>query len=511
MFGSHAGARDSGTMRCLVRSLGEMTSEANVCGRLAMARVRCWPLLWALSAGCRCSAEPSGAVSSTPGAEELSCQRGSAQLTFSPNGADPAVAEPGADLGVELPFSAESGVALGVGSTFLATGLRHEARGAVALLGRIGAEDPTVELLELGRVQGNVAPPRLAVDGEDVIVALQQAAAGGHEVRVARLRGGGWDAPLEWREAVHQATDESNAFDLGAHAGRALIVWDDWVTADHHGRVVAANVSFDVAPTAKVETRAITAPGVDAEAPRVTPRPGGYWLAWLVNPDVGAGSRRVYDPGGRESDDRATASSGARWIEIVALDAAGGAEGKPRRLTPIEQRVVGYDLTGAADGSAWVVWRQDAPSPSSAGGRVFMAELRADGTEATSPVRDEDVGAGEPTFLFAGAAASPWLTFPDAQDRTLLMRVDASRAVSPPLRLGPDIGGGAALAAIGERILFAQPRGRSIELFAASCRAEVSKGGAARDAGPARENLDAVWPDASAPQPRQGGEPEQKP
>lgn len=496
MFGSHAGARDSDTMRCLVRSWDETAGTANVCGGHASAGVRCWAfLLCALSAGCRCSAEPPAAESSTAGAEVPSCQRGGAQLTLSPGGAEPALVEPGEEPGVELPFSAEPGVALGVGSTFFATALRHEARGAVALLACVGVGEPTVELLELGRAQGNVAPPRLAVDGEDVIVALQQGAPGGHEVRVARLSAGTLSAPPEWRDPVHQASDESNAFDLGAHAGRALIVWDDWVAAGNHGRVVAATVALD-APTVKIETRAISAPGVDAEAPRVTARPGGYWLGWLVNPDVGAGPRRVYDPGGRESDDPA-ATSRARWIEVVALDGAGRAEGNPRRLTPIEQRVVGYDLTRSADGSAWVVWRQDAPSPSSAGGRVFMARLGLDGTEEARLVREEDVGAGEPTFLLAGATASPWLTFPDARDRTLLMRVGPS--VSPPLRLGPDIAGGAALAAIGEHVLFAQPRGRSLELFAATCRPDAPSGGAAGDAGPARVVLDAVPFDATAP------------
>src|SRR5687768_7767219 len=177
MFGSHAGARDSGTMRCLVRSWDEMAGRANVCGGFASAGVKCWPLLCALSVGCRCSAEPPAPVS-TAGAEVFSCERGSAQLTLSPGGAEPALAQPSEDLGIELPFSAEPGVAIGVGSTFFATALRHEARGTVALLGRIGVGDPTVELIELGRAQGNVAPPRLAVDGEDVIVAVQHGAPG---------------------------------------------------------------------------------------------------------------------------------------------------------------------------------------------------------------------------------------------------------------------------------------------------------------------------------------------
>lgn len=506
MFGSHAAARDFGTMRCLVRAWDEMARQANVCGGFATGRRGCWIVLCALSAGCRCSAEPPAAAS-TVAAEVFGCQRGSAQLTLSPDGAEPARVEPDEELGVELPFSAEPGVAIGAGSVFVATALRHEARGSVALLGRIGGDEPTVELVELGRVQGNVAPPRLALDGEDIIVAVQQGAPGGHDVRLARLRPGAWSAP-EWRDAVHQASDESNAFELGVHAGQALIVWDDWVTAANHGRVLAASVSLDGAPTPKVEANAISAPGVDAESPRVTKRSGGYWLAWLVNADLGAGPRRVYDPGGRESDDLAPPRP--RWLEVVALDAVGRAQGKPRRLTPSEQRVVGYDLTNAQDGSAWVVWRQDAPSPSSAGGRVFLAELRPDGTEDVKPVRQEDVGAGEPSFLPAGAGAAPWLTFPDAQDRTLLMRVGPARLVSPPLRLGPEIAGGAALAAMGDRILFAQPRGRSIELFTATCDPVAPKRGAAGDAGTAPPNLGVLSFDAMAPQPHEG-KPQQKP
>jgi hypothetical protein len=57
--------------------------------------------------------------------------------------------------------------------------------------------------------------------------------------------------------------------------------------------------------------------------------------------------------------------------------------------------------------------------------------------------------------------------------------------------------GAAALAASGQRILFAQPRGRAIELFPASCRLpDTPKGSAAPEAGiePAPASLS---PDAS--------------
>jgi hypothetical protein len=96
------------------------------------------------------------------------------------------------------------------------------------------------------------------------------------------------------------------------------------------------------------------------------------------------------------------------------------------------------------------------------------------------------------------------LTFPDAQDRTLLMRVDRPRAIGGVLRLGPDLTRAAALAAAGERILFAQPRGRAIELFPAAC--SPPSGGAAADAGsghsrPSRSQIDAAAPASREPRP----------
>jgi hypothetical protein len=253
---------------------------------------------------------------------------------------------------------------------------------------------------------------------------------------------------------------------------------------------------------------ALSGAEVDAEEPRLVPRPGGYWLSWLVA-TTAAARERVYDPGERgPSSAPATGGRGgravvardegaggarlpltggtpygARGIEIVALDAAGKPAGTVRRIRTDAARVVGYDLTTSAAGNAWLVWRQDAPSPGAPGGRVFMAEVQSDGPRASLLVREEDVGSGAPSWLGAGApsglgvalpvasgSAGRWLTFPDQRDRTLLLPIEAPLSPPEPLSLATNLQGAAALTAAAGQLLFAWPRGRALELFTAECQ-----------------------------------------
>jgi hypothetical protein len=375
-------------------------------------------------------------------------------------------------------------MALALGSDFFATGLRHESRGAVALLGRLGAGVAPPRLVELARVRGDVLPPRLASDGADLWVVLQEGTPSGRELRVARFAGAELESPPSWQPGPFQASAESSGFDIAAQAGSALVVYDDWAAVDNHGQIFAVRVGPD-APVAgaRLEGRPLSPALVDAEAPRITVRAGGFWLAWLVNARS-AGSGRVYDPGDEVKAGAAAGSAyGSRWLSIVALDASGKVSGEIRRLTGRQERVVGYDLTAGPSGSAWLTWRQDAPTPGSSGGRIFMAEVRADGSKDVLAVREDDVGAGEPTWLHAGPNAAPWLSFPDARDRTLLMRAFGPNRLGATLRLGPELEGAGALAAAGDRVLFAVPHGRSIELVPASCSGPLSASRGAWDGG----------------------------
>jgi hypothetical protein len=457
---------------------------------------------WPLCFGCRCSSERSGPdLQLSALAEPFDCRRGSVQLTLEASGGRSGVSTSDPlEPGLELPFSTEPGMGLVMGEALFATGLRHEPRDSVALLARLGADALPSAVVELGHLRGDAPPPRLARDGSDLVVALEEVTTAGHDMRVARVRTAALDAPLDWRAGPHQARGESNVFDLAAHAGRALIVWDDWFAPANHGRVLIATLALDEPPAARVEGQPVSAAHVDAEAPRLSARPGGYWLAWLVNASHANAGQRFYDPGGGEQEDRtAQLSYGARWIELLPLDFEGHPAGEVRRLTPREERVVGYDLTTSPAGDAWVAWRQDASSPGASGGRVLVGELRLGGGVRVVPLRAEDVGAGEPSWLGSGDAQDPWLTFPDAQDRTVLLRVDQLPPNRGALRLPRDMESAAALAASGEKLLFASPRGRRLELFPASCSPPLHAAGRSlNDAGARRQPLPSL-PDAAPP------------
>lgn len=392
-------------------------------------------------------------------------------------------------------------MALELGGSFYATALRHEPHGNVALLARLPrgvGQQPA--MLELARLDGDVPPPRLAVDGADLLVAIEKimgeprTPSSGYQVRMARLPGALLAGPLpsaeqlQWHEGPSASRDESNAFDFAAALpaagaavapGSALFTWDDWPRGESHGRVYVQTIGSDGQTGAP---SAVSSPLVDAEEPRLAARPGGYWLAWLVDVASAQGRARSYDPGESEvaagggpaksgpANSGNPGGNGARAIEVLALDAAGQPAGNVRRIRTDSARVVGYDLTTNGAGQAWVVWRQDASSAGAAGGRVLMSEVQSDGPHEIVPLREDDVGSGEPTWLApVSVARGPWLTFPDQRDRTLLLPIEYPQPASAPLALAPDLQGAAALASASGRVVFAQPRGRSLELFVAAC------------------------------------------
>jgi hypothetical protein len=489
-------------------------------------RVSVSKLLFAgsLVVGCRCSDGPAPASTASGGSAGAAgaapdCQQAEARITLLARGEhagaaihSDASAEPEPEI--DLPFSVEPGMALELGGAFYATALRHEPHGEVALLARLPrsvGQQPA--MMELMRLEGDVPPPRLAVAGADLLVAIEQimgeprSPSSGYQVRMVRLSAALLAGtlppaePLQWHEGPTASRDESNAFDFAAALpavgtavapGGALFTWDDWPRGENHGRVYVQAIGSDgrSGPPAAVSSAL-----VDAEEPRLVARPGGYWLAWLVDVASVQGRARSYDPGesevaaagGGSNSGGSTGSpapsanpnaNGARAIEVLALDAAGQPAGNVRRIRTESSRVVGYDLTTNSAGQAWVVWRQDASSAGAAGGRVLMAEVRSDGPHEIVPLREDDVGSGEPTWLApASPLQEPWLTFPDQRDRTLLVPVEYPHPASAPLALAPDLQGAAALAAVSGRVLFAQPRGRSLELFVAACAATALQPG----------------------------------
>lgn len=450
-----------------------------------------------LCAGCRCSDErgapaPAAAVPSAA----YGCERGSAQLTLTASVAAPAPPSEELEPNMELPFSTEVGSGVAVGGDFFATGLRHESRGAVAVLARLSGADASGQVVDIGRLSGNAAPPRLAADRDSLAVALEQPSRAGFEiVRVARVLPASLAAPLAWRDGLEQASGDSNGYDLALAGGHVLLAWDEWLEAEGRGRVLVRLLPLE-GQAGSAQPIELSSPSSDAESPRVAARPGGFWVSWLVN-DTVRGRARAGDP--RRSGERtpnATEPSpyGERHVEIVALGPSGAPLGKVARVTERGARIVGLDLTSGPDGSAWVVWRHGAASPDASGGQIAMATVSAAGARESRVVRADDVGAGEPTWL--AGADDVWLTFADPLDVTLLARVGPGSS-GAPLELDRAFERASALAlGVGGTVLMAAPQGRAVELFSAKCR--VAPPGARTSTGDAGTTL-AAWPDAGAP------------
>jgi hypothetical protein len=410
------------------------------------------------------------------------------QLSIS-GSASSSTLDPELDLSVELPFAPEAGVGLAIGEQLFATGLRRDGRATLAMLARFGPEPEDVDLVELVRLHGDAAPPRLASDGGRLIIGVQEATPTGHELRIAQLEPAQMRTNLEWRAAPPQSKDDSNVFDLAASDGYVVVVWDEWVVEHRHGRISSA--VFHTGPASAAEP--LSAPGIDAEKPRISARPGGYWVAWLATVDARAG--RVYDPGLADHVQETSPADERRALEIVALDSRGRRSGTPVRVTGPDDHVVGYDLTTSPTGSAWLVWRHDVPTAGASGGRISMGVVSADGAAETALLEADAIGAGEPSWLPAGADRAPWLTFADEADQTRLVRLQQPLSITESLALTGDATRAAAIGAAGDRILFAAARGTDVELFPARCDAPRPRTSGSRATTPTL----AARPDASVP------------
>jgi hypothetical protein len=425
-------------------------------------------LVCAFAGGCRCSEGAAPKPAPAPASDVTLCARGPGQLTLSPS--DASQDGKWGDV-TDLPFAVEVGVGAVHGRDFYVTALRSEARGASELLARLGAGAQESELIELGRVQGDAAPARIAARGSDVIAALLEPAAGQRKLRLGRVQRDVLPTVVRWGAELPQGNDESSAFDLALGEGRVVVAWDDWNAAGKHGEIRSASLALEALEVPPAEMPIVSAAGHDAEAPRLAVRPGGYWLAWLVgSARPGAVTAAPPGPGTDEAAGADPLLSGERWIELLALDAAGVAAGKVARVTRGGGRVLGFDLTAGPDGNAWLVWREDAVSVLAPGGSVVLGVVR-DGVTTEHVIDDQEVGAGVPSWLPSDAAlAKRWLSFAGKGDLARVFPIERPGETPPALTLGRSLRDATPLAVNAPDIVFAAPRARSIELSVATCR-----------------------------------------
>jgi hypothetical protein len=397
-----------------------------------------------------------------------------------------------------LPFAVELGSGAAYAQGFVVAALKAKDGGTAALLALLGPDAGSGRVLELGQVHGGAAAPRVAAKGEVIVAVVPDGDASGQRLRLALVRDPENSPSVVWGAQIHEGRDDSSELDLAiGPEGRALVVWDEWDSKTDRGTIQAA--SFSVAdpsnatparsiapPSAQGGERANKRPSVpggakrkaaqaNAETPRLAERPGGFWLGFVEVGAVGAaqaGGKR----GSRDADPDEIAGSvmdlGSRRLFVAPLDANGSPIAAPVRVSPEHQHVLVYDIAALPDGSVLVAWRNDDTSPGVEGGAVHLARVASDGSVTRLPTDTADVGSGVPALVVShghGSEWRGWLTVAGVADATSLAALGRDGRLREKLEGDAYVKTAEPIAAHGDVLLLARPRGLSMELGTARC------------------------------------------
>jgi hypothetical protein len=379
------------------------------------------------------------------------------------------------DEDLDLPFAVELGEAVRFQSGFAVTGLRASQDGNQAVLAVLPAGLQGGRVVELGPVHGDVAPPRLAISGDNLIAVVPEADASGQSLRLALLQPNATE-PVRWGASVHDGEDESQAVELASNGARAALVWDDWDKGANHGVVkLATTGAQDV--TALSVPQVVSPSPADAESPRIVSTRDGFWLAWAVNDEAVHEQLKKAQPAsastgaaGEAQDPRVeerTLVAAQRGIELLKLDAAGVAQGASRRVTPAGLRVTQFDLASDPQGNAYIAWRAGASSLASEGGELGLLAISANGDETRLPLAEVESGAGVPQLLFEGQAFGVLAVAQPGEEMALLKLMPGS---TPPVLMKTALAQAAPVALAGQELLLVRSVGRALLFTVANCQ-----------------------------------------
>lgn len=372
------------------------------------------------------------------------------------------------------PFAVEVGRAVATPAGF-AVGVNHAGEGGtigeIALIEEPlgGPADPLRgKLVRLARSRGDLEPPIVTAGDEAIFAGLVEPNAGGRSIRVARVSRLDASVPeVAWGPTFAEGRDESLAFDLAVARGKGVIVWDD-VSRDRERSVVVL-AGFDSSTMRDtLAARPVSPPSADAEAPRLSVRDGGFWLAYVVRRELSAIQPKRKPEEGRKRSSEVDEEKGgeiidASWIELVPLDTEGLPSGAPRAVTPKDGHVLGFDLEPRAGGSVLIAWRDNDTPSGSSGGRVLSATAGMSGVSEPVVWSDEDRGAGPPEVT------PKWVAITDALGPTRLAPLDEHGALAGETRAEALLGSGEVLAGRGDDLLVARSAGRAMRLQWVRC------------------------------------------
>lgn len=369
------------------------------------------------------------------------------------------------------PFAVEVGRGVRFEHGF-AVGTQRQAEGGTVSMIAVISPEGDGKLVRLARSRGDFDPPVVAPAGASILAAMMEPNAGGRAIRIARVDGD----RVTWGPELSENNDESLAVDLAVAGSHAVVVWDDVPLGRE--RSVIELATFDVQAMRGSGARPVTPPSIDADVPRLAPRPGGFWLSYMVHGDpptapTAENDEEPQDAGAsagkrpRNPDDSDTEAAGEaiahQWIELVPIDHAGFPAGAPRAITPKESRVIGYDIEGGQDGRAVVLYREDDTPSGSTGGRVKVVTVDLGGGSEERVIAEEGVGTGVP-MLYGGWVVIHSLAGP-VQLGAIGPRGDLVSELHPEasLKLGE------ILTAHKDTFLVATPAGRAMKLSVVRC------------------------------------------
>lgn len=364
------------------------------------------------------------------------------------------------------PYAVELGRGAVLNNGFAVGALRDGDGGSYAMVAQLGADGRNGKLVKLGRSRGDFDAPTVTGYKDGLLAAMLEPNAGGRAIRVAKVSG----EQVTWGPEVSEGRDESLALDLATSGDRGVLVWDD-VSKDGKRTMVMIE-SFDV-ETMKSDGKAhpISSPKNDAEVPRLTNRPGGFWLAYVV---VGEGKKPKDEDTGLGGE-----AIQPRWIEVVPLDEKAEPVGLPRAVTPKDGHTLAFDIEASEDGGILLAYRDDDTPNGSTGGKVMTVNVRLSGVAEPQVMTEEANSTGVPDLL------PGWMAIASLSGATRMAPLSAKGELLGELRREAEIGNGEILAGTRASLLVARPAGKAMKLSVVECTPDAPSvdGGVPVDAG----------------------------
>lgn len=361
-----------------------------------------------------------------------------------------------------LPFGVDLGAALATPSGFAVAGIRGAGQAFVALL-----DAKASRRVDLGELHGgDPEPPALANAGERTLVALRSTDAAGYTIKLGQLAAGA----LEWGQELSKLGKSVTSLELAVSGASALLVFQ---SEDAGG----SRIQLGAFSSRDVKQALELAPleEKNAELPRLTARPGGFWLSWVQSlPEPKKPAKPGPDAGVAEDpEERELLDTGLRVVEVAKLDERGRLQGGAVRVGEPRRQIILFDVAPLPSGGLLVATRSDHAAPGAEGGALLLSEVGPDGSVKNERLEDDEIGVGAPVLLVDASAPSPepWLSVSSINDASRLGPVHGAhtRLMADPLLLHSEV-----IALGAGHFLTARPRGRSMELATFDCQLTVA-------------------------------------